>query len=414
MTITAPDLTSDQERPDDGSSLAADPWTDGWAIPTKKELAEVGWPGARPGQPDDSAILELVPDPVDDELILEPIADMPTGGQLDEPAGDVLTEPATYEPGPLAEERSQPTPFLPLATAPTPQIADPGVLAEPAPPESDETTQEPSQPSPFLPIETAPTPQIADPGVSTEPVTPELDGSPDEPEPVVDLTEPKQKRSRRPKRTRSHVRKSRTPKWIRRHLNSRRRLRLAIATVSTAYWYFAVASLVITVLVPLAAGWSTMTVMSNSMGPTVAAGDVVAFSAYDGSPLSQDTIILFDDPTRENSSLTHRVVGLNSDGTYETKGDANQGSDSTRVPVESIVGVARMVSPYSGLPYFWLKTGQYMWLAGWILFTAAAAMLMSPGRDPEEPSAEPVPEGETQPARKRTIRRASTYVASEA
>ncbi|MCH8992736.1 MAG: signal peptidase I [Acidobacteria bacterium] len=410
MTITTPDLTSDQERPDDGLSLLADPWTDEWALPTKTELVAVGWPGARPGQSDGSGILELVPDPVDAEQILDPVADMPVAERLDEPSGDVLTEPATYEPGPLGEEPSPPIPLRSVAG--TPQIADRDVLTEPTTSEHDQSTEEPLPPDPLHPVETTSTPQIADPGVLTEPATPEADGSPDELESVIDFTEPKQKRSRQPKRTRA--RRNRTPKWIRRHLNSRRRLRLVIATVATAYWYFAVATLAITVLVPLAAGWTTSTVMSNSMGPTVAAGDVVAFSAYDGSQLAQGTIILFDDPTRENSSLMHRVVALNPDGTYETKGDANQGSDSTQVPVESIVGMARMISPYGGLPHFWLNTGQYVWLAGWILLTAAAAMLMSPGRDPEEPSAQPVPEGETPPVRQRPIRRASTYGASEA
>jgi signal peptidase I len=407
MTITAPDLTSDQERPDDGSSLLADPWTDEWSLPTKKELVAVGWPGARPDQPDDSAILELVPDPVGDEPILEPVADMPVADQLEQ-SSVALVEPVTLEP----DEPSQPIPLLPVEAAPTPQIADPGVAIEPATPGPDKPADEPSQPIPLLPVETAPTPQIADPDLLAEPVAPELDGSPEDPESVIELTEPKQKRSRRPRRTRA--RRNRTPKWIRRHLNSRRRLRLVIATVATAYWYFAVATLAITVLVPLAAGWTTSTVMSNSMGPTVSAGDVVAFSAYDGSQLTQGTIILFDDPTRENSSLMHRVVALNPDGSYETKGDANQGSDSTQVPVESIVGVARMISPYAGLPYFWLNTGQYVWLAGWILLTAAAAMLMSPGRDPEEPFAQPDPEGETPPVRQRPIRRASTYLASKA
>ncbi len=373
MAITAPDLTSDQGRPDDGFSLVADPWTDGWALPTKKELAAVGWPGARPDQSDGSAILELVPDPADNEPILEPVADMPVAGQLEQ-SSVALVEHVALEP--------------------------------------DEPAAEPSQPISLYSVEAVPTPQIADPDVLTEPVAPELDGSPDEPEAVIDLTEPKQKRSRRPRRTRQ--RRSRTPKWIRRHLNSRRLLRLVVATVATAYWYFAAATLAITVLVPLAAGWTTSTVMSNSMGPIVSAGDVVAFSAYDGSQLTQGTIILFDDPARENSSLMHRVVELNPDGTYETKGDANQGSDSTQVPVASIVGVARMISPYAGLPYFWLNTGQYVWLAAWILFTAAAAMLMSPGRDPEEPFAQPDPEGETPPVRQRPIRRASTYLASEA
>ncbi len=374
MTITAPDLSSDQGRPDDGSSLLADPWTDGWALPTTQELKAVGWPGARPEQLDSSAPLELVPDSVEDEQILDPIADMPVAEQVEQSSGDVLTESAASHP--------------------------------------DEPVDDPTRPIPLRSVAT--TPQIADPDILTESATPEPEEPAEDPEAVIDLTEPEPRRSRKPKRTRSHLLRNRTPKWIRRHLNSRRRLKLVVATVATAYWYFAVATLAITLLVPLAAGWTTSTVMSNSMGPTISAGDVVAFAEYDGALLDQGTIILFTDPVREDSTLTHRVVGLNPDGTYETKGDANQGADSTRVPAESITGVARMVSPYGGLPYYWLATGQYVWLAAWILFTAAAAMLMAPGREPEDPGTQPVAEIEADPARERKVRPASTYLKSRA
>ncbi len=374
MTITAPDLSSDQGRPDDGSSLLADPWTDGWTLPTTQELKAVGWPGARPGQLDSSAPLELVPDSVEDEQILDPIADMPVAEQVEQSSGDVLAKSAASHLDEPADDPTQPIPLRSVAT--TPQIADPDILTESATPEPDEPAEDP--------------------------------------ESVIDLTEPKQPRSRTPRWTRPHLLRNRTPKWIRRHLNSRRRLKLVVATVATAYWYFAVATLAITLLVPLAAGWTSSTVMSNSMGPTISAGDVVAFAEYDGALLDQGTIILFTDPVREDSTLTHRVVGLNPDGTYETKGDANQGADSTHVQTESIIGVARMVSPYGGLPYYWLATGQYVWLAAWILFTAAAAILMAPGREPEDPGAQPVAEIEADPARERKVRPASTFLKSRA
>ena len=375
MTITAPDLNSDQGRPDDGSPLFADPWTDDWSLPSTEELAAVGWPGARPSEIDGSGVLEAVPDLEADEQILESVADMPVGGQLEQPFGGVLTEPVTLDPDLTTDELVQPIPFRPVVPPDTEQFVDPGALTQPA----------------------------------LEP-----DGPADEAEPLIDLTEPQEKKSRRPKRTGRRLFRSRTPKWIRRHLNSRRRLRLAIATVATAYWYFALATLAITVLVPLAAGWSATTVMSNSMGPTISAGDVVAFAEYDGALLPPGAIIQFNDAAREDSTLTHRVVAINPDGTYQTKGDANGGVDSTKVPAESIIGVARMVSPYGGLPHFWLATGEYVWLGAWILLTAAAAMLMSPERDDEMLSAQPDPEVETRPERQLPIRRASTYLKSKA
>ena len=37
-----------------------------------------------------------------------------------------------------------------------------------------------------------------------------------------------------------------------------------------------------------------------------------------------------------------------------------------------------MVSPYAGLPHFWLATGQYLSFVGWILATVAAAAIVIP------------------------------------
>ncbi|MEE9297819.1 MAG: signal peptidase I [Acidimicrobiia bacterium] len=300
MAITAPDLDIEQGRPDNGLSLFADPWSDGWNLPTAEELKAVGWPGARPPPPASSDRLEAVPDLVAAEQVVEPIADMPADEPLGQPAGGVLTKPG------------------------------------------------------------------------------KLDGAADEPEGVIDLTEPEHRRSR-------------TPKWARQHLHSLRRLRLAVVTLATAYWYFALATLAIAVAVPLAAGWSTTTVMSDSMEPTISAGDVLAFADYDGSLLDVGTIIQFDDQIREDSTVTHRIVGVNADGTYQTKGDANRGSDSTQVPTGLIIGVGRMVSPYAGLPHYWLVTGQYVWLAAWILLTAAAATFMAVNRASGNERARPVP-----------------------
>lgn len=279
MTITAPDLHSEQGGPDNGSSLSADPWTEDWALPSAQELKAVGWPGARP-----SLVVDF----------------------RDESA---------------AEASPQVLRLLPDADVPGKESAE----------------------------------------------TPEPEDAEAELADVVDLAEADQ--SYLPKRRR-----------VRRHRRSRRGLRLTVAMVATAYWYFALATLVIALVVPLVAGWNSTTVMSNSMAPTLSQGDVVAYSEPDGSLLDVGTIIQFDDPIREGSTITHRIVGVNSDGTYQTKGDANRGPDSTRVPIESVTGVGRMVSPYAGLPHFWLATGQYVWLVAWILLTAAAAVAMTLGK----------------------------------
>jgi hypothetical protein len=67
MTIPIPDVYGGEEMPDDGSSLAADPWATDWSLPSDVELKAVGWPGARPGSSNPGVLQEvrepLSPDP---------------------------------------------------------------------------------------------------------------------------------------------------------------------------------------------------------------------------------------------------------------------------------------------------------------------------------------------------------------
>ena len=313
MTITAgppgSDVRAEQGSPGNGPPLLADPWSDGWILPTAEDFDAIGWPGARPPEPNPPPVESTSTQAV--ERIVEPSAATPAKEPLGQPARSVLTairrSPAGREP--------------------------------PA----------------------------------------------DEPGPTVDLTEP-------------HRRTGRTPRWVRRHRRLAHRLEVAITTLATAYWYFALATLAIAIVLPLVVGWNATTIMSNSMAPTISAGDVVAFAGHDGSPLGVGTIVQFDDPVREGT-LTHRIVEVNPDGSYQTKGDANRGPDSTPVAAESVIGVARMVSPYAGLPHYWLTTGRYVWLVAWILLTTAAATVMNPGRLARKENARPVPEIKTRSAR---------------
>jgi len=201
------------------------------------------------------------------------------------------------------------------------------------------------------------------------------------------------------------------PQRIRKHRRGLHGLRIGVAMVATAYWYFAVATLAIALIVPVVTGWNSTTVMSNSMAPTLSEGDVVAFAEHDGSLLDIGAIIQFEDPIREGSTITHRIIGFNPDGTYETKGDANQGPDSVKVATSSITGVARMVSPYAGLPHFWLVKGRYAWLVAWILATATAAAVMTPYDSGVRQGASKVKKSF---ARLRPVRRGTTPAQSEA
>ncbi len=308
MTINLPEV-EEQGRPDNGSSLLADPWSDDWALPTADQLKATGWPGARPGlvvdvrEVESPAKLTVVPD-------------------HDPTAGD-------------APESSHPEAQDSLA-----DWAEDDVITEP------------------------------------------------------DRPGTKRQRSRR-------------------HRRGLHGLRIGVAMIATAYWYFAIATLAIALIIPLPMGWHSTTVMSNSMAPALSQGDVVAFAEYDGSLLDIGTVVQFEDAVREDSTITHRIIGINPDGTYQTKGDANRGPDSGKLAASSITGVRRMVSPYAGLPHFWLATGQYLWLIGWILATMAAAAVMTPHFEGVSPKARLAPKAKKWFARLRPTRR-STAPGSEA
>jgi len=152
----------------------------------------------------------------------------------------------------------------------------------------------------------------------------------------------------------------------------RRSIHLVIVTAATTYCYHILAALLIAVVIPLGAGWHSTTIMSGSMEPALSPGDVLALADYDGSRIEPGTIIEFENQALHGATVTHRIVSINSDGSYMTKGDANQAADSTPVAAQSILGVARLVSPNVGLPHYWRASGQFGWLAGWIVTTVGA------------------------------------------
>jgi len=144
------------------------------------------------------------------------------------------------------------------------------------------------------------------------------------------------------------------------------------------------------VLVPmLALGWTPMAVESGSMGPVIRAGDVVMIAPYRGEMLKPGKIVTFDDPAEPGRIVTHRITGTGEDGTYQTKGDANQDADSTPVPAENIQGVGRLIVPRVGLPVIWLQQQRYPLLAGWMLSVLLAIGLLAPSKPTAQSSPAP-------------------------
>ncbi len=155
--------------------------------------------------------------------------------------------------------------------------------------------------------------------------------------------------------------------------------------LATAFVYFTLATAFVSRVVPLMAGWDTSTIMSGSMSPTIHPGDVLAYAPYRGTALVEGTIIVFEDPGRPDVLVAHRVFGVNTDGTYVTKGDANPLPDSTPVPSDHIRGVARLVSPLAGLPFYWASRHEFGHLLLFLLALTAGVLTLGALRQ-EEPS----------------------------
>ena len=94
-------------------------------------------------------------------------------------------------------------------------------------------------------------------------------------------------------------------------------------------------------------------VESNSMVPTFYKGDLLILQGVPTEELAEGDIIVFTPPNRP--AIVHRIIELNSDGTFQTKGDANpkQLPFETRIEPEQIHGKEILIVPYLG----WVKIG---------------------------------------------------------
>jgi signal peptidase I len=141
------------------------------------------------------------------------------------------------------------------------------------------------------------------------------------------------------------------------------------AAVEVASWfYLSVIAFLLgwVALVSVLMGWSPNMVSTGSMQPSISAGDVVMTAAPEPDVIfDEGTVVTFEDPLREGELVTHRVVALNDDGTYRTRGDGNPVSDTTALDPDDVVGVGRLLIPSVGLPLVWLERGQLVLFGLW-------------------------------------------------
>ncbi|MEE9405812.1 MAG: signal peptidase I [Candidatus Aenigmarchaeota archaeon] len=95
-------------------------------------------------------------------------------------------------------------------------------------------------------------------------------------------------------------------------------------------------------------------VESNSMIPTFYKGDLLVLQGVPPEQLAEGDIIVFI-PEGSNRAIVHRIIAINGDGTFQTKGDANanQLPFEKRISTGQIHGKKVAIIPYLG----WVKIG---------------------------------------------------------
>lgn len=104
----------------------------------------------------------------------------------------------------------------------------------------------------------------------------------------------------------------------------------------------------------LGTGMPVVAVESNSMVPTFSRGDMLILQGLPGDEIRIDDIVVFI-PPEKNIPIVHRIIGINEDGTFQTKGDANpkQLAFEKRIEYAQIQGRHILTIPFLG----WVKIG---------------------------------------------------------
>ncbi|MFZ0161324.1 MAG: signal peptidase I, partial [Kineosporiaceae bacterium] len=112
---------------------------------------------------------------------------------------------------------------------------------------------------------------------------------------------------------------------------------------------------------PQLIGWHPRVVITGSMMPVIAPGDVSVIGPAEVGPatLPRGRIVLVSAPAMRSGYYLHRVLRYTESGQVITKGDANRIADSDPVAREAIRGQLRLVVPLVGRPVIWLAERNY-------------------------------------------------------
>jgi signal peptidase len=118
-------------------------------------------------------------------------------------------------------------------------------------------------------------------------------------------------------------------------------------------------------------GWKPYVVMSESMAPSMHAGDLIFVDPHARS-VSVYEIVTYTDV---RGAITHRVISQSADGALTVKGDANASPDPRAIERKKVVGPVRLILPHVGWPVMQVRTHPFK-----VTGVALLLALLIPGR----------------------------------
>jgi signal peptidase len=109
--------------------------------------------------------------------------------------------------------------------------------------------------------------------------------------------------------------------------------------------------LALAIALPLAFGDRPYTVLTGSMEPTIAAGDVVIDERIPPTSAQVGDIVTFRDPEDQSRLITHRVRKIRREGShlwFLTRGDANNTFEHWRIAADGQLGRVVYTVPWVG------------------------------------------------------------------
>ena len=102
-------------------------------------------------------------------------------------------------------------------------------------------------------------------------------------------------------------------------------------------------------VIPKLFGYNAYVVVSGSMEPTIPVGSLVYAHETDPSTLNEGDVIVFINPERGTTPITHRVMSNDTASqTIVTKGDANEREDMNPATYDNVIGKVMYHMPRVG------------------------------------------------------------------